>query len=102
MLAAGMVGVGLDDLVEKLNLIDGRLRVVGGGAHHLERDVFAVCVVPRQPDGREVTPAQLAHNRVLAVLELFANLDGVITALAVVFGIFLVGRVLGGVVSRRR
>lgn len=102
MLAAGMVGISLDDLIEKLNLIDGRLSVVGGRAHHLERDVFAVGVVPRQPDGREVTPAQLAHNRVLAVLELFANLDGMVTALAVVFGIFLVGRVLGGVVSGGR
>lgn len=102
VLAAGVVGIGLDNLIEQLDLVDGRLGVVRGGPHHLERNVFAVAVVARQPHGREVAPSQLAHHRVPAVLEVLANLDGMVAALAVVFGILLVGRVLGGVVGRGR
>lgn len=58
--------------------------------------MLAVCVVAREPDGGKVTPAQLADDGVLAVLEVLANLDGMVAALAVVFGIFFVGSVFGG------
>lgn len=101
MLAAGMLGLGLDDAVEELDLVDGRLGVVGGGTDDLEGDMLAVLVVAGQPDGGEVAPAELAHNSVLVVLEVFANLDRVVPALAVVFGILLVGGVLGGFVGGR-
>lgn len=47
-----------------------------------------------------MTPAQLADDCVLSILELFTNLDGVVTALAVILGIFFVGGVLGGIVYR--
>jgi hypothetical protein len=56
---------------------------VGGRAHDLEGDVLAGSVVAGQPDGGEVAPAQLAHNGVLAVLVLLADLDGMVAALAV-------------------
>jgi len=94
VLAAGMVLVCVDDLLEQLDLVEGRLGVVGGGAHDLEGNVLAVGVVARQPDGGEVAPAELAHDGVLAVLVLLADLDRVVAALAVVLRVLLVGRVL--------
>ena len=100
----GAAGVGLlriDDLLQQLDLVQGGLGVVGGGAHDLEGDVLAIGVVAGQPDGREVAPAQLAHNGVAAVLVLLADLDGVVAALAVVFAILLVGRVVGLVDAAR-
>jgi len=100
VLAAGVVGVGLDDALEQLDLVDGSLGVVGGGAHDLEGDVLAGDGVARQPDGGEVAPAQLADDDVAAVVVGLADLDGVVAALAVVFRVFLVGgrlvRVVGG------
>lgn len=43
--ATRVFGFGLDDAVEKLNLVDGRLGIVGGGSHNLEGDVLGVGVV---------------------------------------------------------
>ena len=99
MLAARVFGLSLDDAVEELDLVYGRLGIVGGGADNLEGDMLAVLVVAGQPDGGKVTPAELADNSILAVLELFADLDRVVAALAVVFRIFFVGRVFGGFVG---
>jgi hypothetical protein len=93
--AARVVLLGVDDLFEQLDLVEGRLGVVGGGADNLEGDVLAGGIVARQPDGGEVAPAQLADNGVLAVLVLLADLDGVVAALAVVLAVLLVGRVVG-------
>ena len=101
VLAAGVGLLGVDDLLQQLDLVEGGLGVVGGGAHDLEGDVLAIGVVAGQPDGREVAPAQLAHNGVAAVLVLLADLDGVVAALAVVFAILLVGRVVGLVDAAR-
>lgn len=49
-----------------------------------------------------MTPAQLAHDCVFAVLELFANGDGVVASLAVVLRILLICCVLGGVLRGGR
>lgn len=57
------------------------------------------CIIPRQPDRGEVAPAQLAHNSVFSIIKLFTDGDGMVATLAVVFGIFLVGGVLGGVLE---
>ena len=91
--ATGVLLVGVDDLFQQLDLVEGGFGVVGGGAHDLEGDVLARGVVPRQPDGGEMAPAELAHNGVLALLVLFADLDGVVAALAVVLRVLFVGRV---------
>lgn len=93
--AARVVLVRVDDLLQELDLVEGGLGVVGGRAHDLEGDVLAGGVVAGQPDGGEVAPAQLAHDCVLAVLVLLANLDGVVAALAVVLAVLLVGGVVG-------
>jgi hypothetical protein len=61
--------------------------------------VLASVVIPGKPDGGEVTPAQLADYGVFAILELLANLNRVVATLAIVFGIFLVGGVIGGVID---
>jgi hypothetical protein len=100
--AAGMVLIRVDNLLQQLDLVEGRLCVVRSGAHDLERDVLAVAVVARQPDGGEVAPAELAHNGVLAVFVLLAHLHRVVAALAVVLRVLLVGRVLCLVDRRRR
>lgn len=39
MLLAGMVGVGLDDLLQQFDLIDGGLGVMSGGADDFEGDM---------------------------------------------------------------
>jgi hypothetical protein len=101
MLAAGMVGFGLDNLIEELDLVDSGLGVMGGGTDDLEGNMFAVRVVAREPNGGKVTPAELAHDSVFAILELLANLDGVVTAFAVILRILLIGSVLGGVFDGR-
>lgn len=100
--AAGVVLVGVDDLLEQLDLVEGGLGVVGGGSHDLEGDVLTRGVVSGQPDGGEMTPAKLAHDGVLAVLVLLADLDWVVAAFAVVFRVLFVGRVLSLVDRRRR
>ncbi len=97
MFAAGVVWVGLDDLVEQLDLVDGCLGIVGGGPHDLEGDVFPRGVVLGQPDGGEVAPAQLADDCVFPFFELLPDGDGVVASLAVVLRVLLVGGVLGGV-----
>lgn len=99
MFAAGVIRLSLDDAVEELNLVDGCLRIVCGRSDDLEGNVLAVGVVAREPDGGEVTPAELADYCVFSVLELFANLDRVVAALAVVFGILLIGSVFVDVVG---
>ncbi len=95
--APGVVRVRLDDLVEQLNLVDGGLGIVGGRPYDFERNVFPRRVVLRQPDRREVAPAQLPHHCVFPVLELFPDGHRMVSSLAVVLRIFLVSRVLGGV-----
>lgn len=49
-----------------------------------------------------MTPAKLANDGVLAVLELLTNLNRVVAALAVILRILLIGGVIGGVVDGRR
>ena len=100
VLAAGMIYVGLDDLVEQLDLVQGCLGVVCSGSHNLEGNMLARRVVSREPDGGEVAPAQFANHRVFAVVVLLANLDGVVAALAVILGIFFFGRVFVGLIAR--
>lgn len=56
-------------------------------------------VVARQPDGGKMAPAQFPNNGIFAVFEFLADLDGVVAALAVVFGVFFVGSVIGGVIN---
>lgn len=46
-----------------------------------------------------MTPAELAHDGVFVVIKLLANGDGVVSTLAVVFGIFFVGGIFGGILS---
>lgn len=101
MFATGMVRLRLYNLVEEFDLVDSGLGVVGGGTDDLEGDVFAVRVVAGEPDGGKVTPAELANDGVLAILELLADRNGVVTALAVIFGILLIGSILGGVFDGR-
>lgn len=100
MRTAGVVFVGFDDFFKQLDLIEGRLGVMRSGADDLEGDVLAVGVVSGQPDGGEMAPAKLAHNRVLAVLVLLADLDWVVAAFAVIFGVLFIGRVFG-LIDRR-
>ena len=57
MLATRMIRLGLNDLVEKLDLVDGGLGVVGGRSDDLEGDMFSVGVISGEPDGRKVTPS---------------------------------------------
>lgn len=99
MLATGMIRLGLDDFVEELDLVDGGFGVVCSRANDFERNMLIVVVVAREPNGGEVAPAQLAHNGVFAILELLANLDRVVAALAVIFRIFFVSGIFGGVVG---
>lgn len=61
--------------------------------------MLARVVVAGQPDGREVTPAELADDGVLSILEGLADLDRVVATLAVVLGIFLIGSILGGFIG---
>lgn len=49
-----------------------------------------------------MAPSQLSHDRVLAVVELLADGDGVVATFAVVFGIFFVGGILGSILRRGR
>ncbi|KAI6771839.1 hypothetical protein HG531_009464 [Fusarium graminearum] len=51
VLATWVIGLGLNNLIEKLNLIDGGLGVVGGGANDLEGNMLAVGIVSGKPDG---------------------------------------------------
>ena len=95
VLAAGMVLVGIDNFFQQLDLVESRLGVVSSGADDLKGNVLARIIVARQPDGGEMTPAQLAHNGVLAVLVLLADLDRVVAAFAVVLRILLIGCILG-------
>ncbi len=101
MFLAGMVGVGLDDLLQQLNLIDGGLGVMGGGTDDFEGDMPSGDGVSGQPDGGEVTPTQLADDDVFALLEGFAGGDGMVATFAVVLGVLLFGGDLGGVVLGR-
>jgi hypothetical protein len=48
------------------------------------------CVISCEPDGGEVAPSKLAHNHIAAVVKVVANVDGVISAGAVVLEILLV------------
>lgn len=100
MLSARMIGFRSYDAIEELDLIDGGLGVMSGRADNFQRHMLTAVVVPGKPDCREMAPAQLADDCVLSILELFANLDGVVTALAVILGIFFVGGVLGRIVYR--
>lgn len=88
MLASGVRRFRLDDAVEQLDLIDGGLSVMGGGADDLQRDVFARGGIPRQPHGREMTPSQLAHYHVTTIVVSFAHRDRVVATLAVILGVF--------------
>lgn len=99
MLPTRMVGVRLDDLVEKLYFVDGGFGIVSGGSDDLEGDVLAVGVVSGEPDGGEVTPAQFANDGIFSILVVLANGDRMVATLAVILGILLVGSVVGGVVN---
>ena len=51
VLLSGMIRLGLHDLVQELDLVDGRLGVVCGRTHHLQSDVLAGVLVSGQPHG---------------------------------------------------
>lgn len=102
VLAAGVIGLRLDNLVQEFDFVNGRLGVMGGGPHDLEGNVLAIVVVARQPDGGEVAPAQLADDGVSSIFELLPDGDGMVAAFAVVLGILLVGGVIGGVFGSGR
>ena len=89
MFSSRMAWLGLDDLVEQLDFVDGRFRVVGGRADDLERDMAIRDRVSGQPDGRKMAPAQLADYDIAPVLVGLADAYGVVTACAVILGIFL-------------
>jgi len=99
MFPAGVVHVGLNDLVEQFDLVQSSLGVVSSRAHDLESDVLACVVVAREPDGREVAPAQLAYDGVFAIVVFFTDLDRVVAALAVVLRVLFVGGVFGLLVA---
>lgn len=65
---------------------------MGGGAHDLQRDMLAASRVARQPDRGKMTPSEFADDDVAAIVVCFADVDGMIPTLAVILGIFLVGR----------
>lgn len=92
MFLARVIRIRLDDLVQQLDLVDGRLRVVGGRANHLQRDMPAGVRISRQPDCRKMAPAELSHDDVLSIFEDFTHGDGVVATLAVVLRILLFGR----------
>ena len=54
-----------------------------GTLHNLQSHELLVLQVPAQPDSTEVPPSQFAYD-VVSVVEEVANLDGMITALAVI------------------
>lgn len=84
-------GLCLDDLAQELDFVDRRLGVVGGGANDLQCDVFTGGRIPRQPDGGEVTPTQLAHDHIALVVVGFADRDRMISTLAIIFGVLFLG-----------
>jgi hypothetical protein len=87
-LSEGVRAVALADTLEQLDLVQGRLCVVGRTLHHLQGHKLFVRQIPAQPDGRKVAPAELAHN-VVAVVKQVANFDRVVTTFCVIFGILL-------------
>lgn len=98
VLFAGMIRVGLDDLLQKLDLVDGRLGVMSGGPDHFQSDMPPGGGVSGQPDGGEMTPAELPDDNILAILECFANIDGMIAAFAVILRVLLFCGDLGSIV----
>lgn len=64
-------------LLEQFNLILCCLSVVACRLDHLGCHVARLPLVPAQPHGAEVTPAQLAHDSVAPSKEL-SNLDRVV------------------------
>jgi hypothetical protein len=48
--------------------------------------------VARQPDGGEMTPSEFADDDVAAVVVRFADVDGMIATLAVIFRVLFIGR----------
>ena len=90
--------VGIHHLVQQFDLVKRGLGVVSCRADDLQRDVLAGVVVLGQPYCREMSPAQLPHDCVFSILVLFANLHGVVAALAVILRVFLVVCVFGRIV----
>lgn len=101
MLSPRMLRLSLDDLVQQFDLIYSRLCVVCRRSDHLQGDMFPSLVITRQPNRREMTPAEFARDEISTVLEGLPNSDRMIATLAVVFRVFLLGRVLGYVFPRR-
>lgn len=95
MLPARVIGIGLNDTVQQLDLIHGGFGVVRGRADNFERYMPAVGGIAREPDGGEVSPAELAHHHISAVFIGLANADGVVAAFTVILRVFLFCRVLG-------
>ena len=89
-----MIRLRLYDLGEQFDLIDRSLCVMGGRANNLQSYMSPVCVVSRQPNGREVAPSELADYNVSSILVCFPRGDRMIPPLAVVFGILLLSIVL--------
>lgn len=78
---------------------------MSGGSNNLESNMLARVVVAGQPDCGKMAPSELADDCILAVLEVLADLDGVVATLAVVFGVLFIGCILGGLIGgggRRR
>ena len=64
------VVVVVGDYVKNLHLVVGGLLVVGGALLDFEGHVGVVLEVPREPDSREVAPAQFLNNYIPLTQEL--------------------------------
>lgn len=91
MLPTRVRGLRLDDLAEEFDFIDRSLGIVGGGTNDLQCDVFTGGGIPRQPDGGEMAPTQLAHDHIALVVVCFADRDRMVATLAIIFGVFFLG-----------
>jgi hypothetical protein len=85
-----VIWVGGGKALEELDFIEGRLGVPGGRFHDLEGDVMVKLFVVRQPDCAEMAPTEFPDNCIAAIAERIADVDWVVSALDVVFPVFLV------------
>lgn len=79
----------LDDAIQQLDLVDSGFGIMSGGANDLQGDVLAGRRIAGQPDCRKVTPPELAHDHVSTIVVGFSDADRMVTALAVIFRVFL-------------
>ncbi len=101
VLLSGMVGVCLNNLVEKLDFVNGRFGIVVGRAHDLQCHMLARRVVPGEPNSREMAPAELTRDGVAAVLKRLSYTDGVVAAFTVILRIFFFSSIFRDKARRR-